>query len=67
MGQLGESFCSAGRRAILSEDPRAATGEHQATLDTEKAARKADKKAKKKAAREADERQRMMGARRRRK
>jgi hypothetical protein len=51
----------------LNEEPRAVTDEAQGTLDTDKNSRKADKKAKKKAAREADERQRMMGARRRRK
>lgn len=51
----------------MNDDPRAVTGEQQMTPDSDKSARKADKKAKKKAARVADERQRLMGARRRRK
>lgn len=50
----------------MIDDPRAATAEPSSTSDADKAARKADKKAKKKAAKDAEQRKRMMGARRRR-
>jgi hypothetical protein len=53
------------RKSILQENPRAGMSEPPVTPDSDKVARKEEKKARKKATKEADARQRMMGARRR--